>query len=84
MLKKVLHLDVVCMYAQMLAAAQAIFSKSRQHRTVGSKTLVDQLLLILSDGRGVFADGSTVCKESNFASRRNYTVMFDQLFWPNF
>lgn len=48
---------------QMLTAAQSVFVKSRlQQRSTRSRTLVDQLLLVLSDGRGVFADGVTVCQ----------------------
>lgn len=51
----------------MLQSAQSVFSKSRQHRSSGNKTVVEQLLLILSDGRGVFADGSTVSYSTDSA-----------------
>ena len=49
----------------MLLAAQSVFSKSRHQRATGNRTLVDQLLLILSDGRGVFSEGSTVSGNSS-------------------
>lgn len=42
----------------MLLTAHSVFSKSRQVRGIRNGALVDQLLLILSDGRGV--DESTV------------------------
>ena len=44
----------------MLHTAEAVFCKSKNQKITGNRILVDQLLLILSDGRGVFAGGSTV------------------------
>ena len=44
----------------MLRAAQTIFSKSKQHKATGNKIIAEQLLLIVSDGRGIFAGGSLV------------------------
>lgn len=48
------HVVIIGLYFQMLAAAHGVFSKSRQYRG-GSRNsaLVDQLLIVLSDGRGV-------------------------------
>ncbi len=57
-------ISLISLYrCQMLLAAQSVFAKSRQRRNSRSGTMIDQLLLILSDGRGVFADGAHVCVE---------------------
>ena len=61
---------------QMLLAAQSVFSKSRHQRATGSRTLVDQLLLILSDGRGVFSEGSTASGNSIFKMRIVRVLLF--------
>ena len=46
---------------QLLQAAYTTFGSNLQ-RGSGSELEISQLLLILSDGRGVFADGIQVCK----------------------
>ena len=46
---------------QLLQAAYTTFGSNLQ-RGSGSELEISQLLLILSDGRGVFADGVQVCK----------------------
>ena len=52
----------------MLTAAQSVFARSRlQQRSTRSRILVDQLLLVLSDGRGVFADGVNVSQSGIYA-----------------
>ena len=45
---------------QLLHAAYSMFTGSLHMRS-GSQLEISQLLVILSDGRGVFADGVQVC-----------------------
>ena len=52
---------------QLLQTAYATFGGSL-HRGFGSEPEISQLLLILSDGRGVFADGVQVCRLSKLFS----------------
>ena len=47
---------------QMLEVSNSLFTQSLQGRRGHSAPLTSQLLLVLSDGRGVFADGTTVCQ----------------------
>jgi hypothetical protein len=52
---------------QLLQAAYTTFDGSLQRRSA-SELEISQLLLILSDGRGVFADGVQVCSLSKLSS----------------
>lgn len=45
-----------------------LFSQSLEMRKGRSFPLTSQLLLVLSDGRGVFADGTTVSNDTVFES----------------
>ena len=50
----------VVVSSQLLQTANLLFSQSLERRRSRSSSLTSQLLLLLSDGRGVFADGTTV------------------------
>ena len=57
----------VLVFIQLLRTAYTIFGGSL-HKRSGSSPEISQLLLILSDGRGVFADGVQVCRLSTLSS----------------
>ena len=71
----------VVTFLQLLQTAYAIFGSNLQTRS-GSQPEISQLLLILSDGRGVFADGVQVCRFDELCSVNDLIVSTFSLFRP--